>query len=167
MGRVALGNKGKVTVHPSHSRSLLWGPTGLLSMLDEGPPEVRLPDCHQALHFSEGLLGVTACRPQPQAFLLPLLLSTTKTIHLQLQWGCVTEVLVAPLCPTLCNPTDCSPPGSSVYGISQARILEWVAIPFSRGSSRPRDWTQLSCTAGRFFAVWTTREASCCVTDLP
>ena len=49
------------------------------------------------------------------------------------------EVLVAQLCPTLCDPMDDSPPGSPVYGISQARILEWVAIPFSRGSSLPRD----------------------------
>ena len=58
----------------------------------------------------------------------------------------------------LCNPTDCSPPGSSVHGILQARILAWVAIPFSRGSSQPRDWTQVSCIAGRFFTIWTTRE---------
>ena len=49
------------------------------------------------------------------------------------------EVLVTQLCPTLCNPVDCSPPGSSVHGISQARVLEWVAISFSRGSSQPRD----------------------------
>ena len=56
---------------------------------------------------------------------------------------------VAQSCPTLCDPTDCSPSGSSVHGISQARVLEWVAISFSRGSSPPRDWTQVSCTAGR------------------
>ena len=55
-------------------------------------------------------------------------------------------VLHAQLCPTLCDPMDCSPPGSSVHGILQARILEWVAIPFSRGSSQPRDQTQVSCT---------------------
>ena len=48
-------------------------------------------------------------------------------------------------------PLDCSPPGSSVHGILQARILEWVAIPFFRGSSRPRDQTQVSCIAGGFF----------------
>ena len=47
--------------------------------------------------------------------------------------------LVAQSCPTLCHPMDCSPPGFSVHGILQARILEWVAISFSRGSSRPRD----------------------------
>ena len=63
-------------------------------------------------------------------------------------------VLIAQLCPTLCDPKDCSLPGSSVHGILQARILEWVAIHFSRGSSQPRDWTWVSCIAGRFFTVW-------------
>ena len=62
-------------------------------------------------------------------------------------WGCkVKESEVA-----LCDPMDCSPPGSSVHGIFQARILEWVAISFSRGSSRPMDQTQISCIAGRRF----------------
>ena len=56
----------------------------------------------------------------------------------------VLKVLVAQLCPTLSDPIDCSPPGPSVLGILQARILEWVAIPFSRGSSRPRDQTHIS-----------------------
>ena len=63
------------------------------------------------------------------------------------------------LCLALCNPMDCSLPGSSIHGIVQARILEWVAIPFSRGSSWPRDRTWVSCTAGRFFTIWATREA--------
>ena len=49
------------------------------------------------------------------------------------------SVLSLQSCPTLCHPMDCSPPGSSVHGILQARILEWIAVPFSRGSSRPRD----------------------------
>ena len=62
-------------------------------------------------------------------------------------------------CLTLCNPMDCSPPGSSVQGILQARILEWVATPFSRGSSWPRDWTEVSGIAGRFFTIWATWEA--------
>ena len=60
-------------------------------------------------------------------------------------------VLVTQSCPTLCNPMDCSPPGSSVHEIFQARILEWVAISFSRESSQPRDQTWVSCTAGKFF----------------
>ena len=54
-------------------------------------------------------------------------------------------VLVAQSCLTVCDPMDCSPAGSSVHGIFQARILEWVAISSSRGSSWPRDWTQFSC----------------------
>ena len=53
---------------------------------------------------------------------------------------------------------DCSPPGSLVHGIFQAWILEWVAIPFSRGSSWPRDRTQVSCIVSRCFTVWATRE---------
>ena len=59
-------------------------------------------------------------------------------------------VSVAQSCLTLCNSMDCSPPGSSVHGILQARILEWVAIPFSRGSSWHRDRTWVSCIASRF-----------------
>ena len=62
-------------------------------------------------------------------------------------------------CPTLCNPMGCSPPGSPVHGILQAWILEWVAIPFSKSSSQPKDWTQDSCIAGGFLTAWTTREA--------
>ena len=53
----------------------------------------------------------------------------------------------------------CCLPGSCVHGILQARILEWVAIPLSRGSSQPRDWTWVSHIAGRFFTIWATREA--------
>ena len=62
-------------------------------------------------------------------------------------------------CLTLCNPMDCSPPGFSVHGILQARILEWVAIPFSRGSSRARERTSVSCSTGRFFTIQAIREA--------
>ena len=59
----------------------------------------------------------------------------------------------------LCNPMDCSLPGSSVHGVLQARILEWVTMSFSRGSSWPRDWTQVTRIAGRLFTVWATWEA--------
>ena len=62
-------------------------------------------------------------------------------------------------CPTLCYPLDCSPPGSSVHGILQPRILKWVAIPFSRGSSQPRERTQVPCIAGGFFTTSATWEA--------
>ena len=65
-------------------------------------------------------------------------------------------VLVAQLCLILCNPMDYSPPTSSVPGISRARILEWVAITFSRGSSQPKDQTWLSYITGRFFTISAT-----------
>ena len=67
-------------------------------------------------------------------------------------------MLFTQLCPTLCDPMDWSPPGSSVQGILQARILEWVAISFSRGSSQPRDWTWVSCIAGRFWATISSKD---------
>ena len=66
--------------------------------------------------------------------------------------------LVAQWCPTLCDPMDCSLPASAVHGILQARIVEWVAMPSFRGSSWPRDWTQVSHIAGRFFIVWAARK---------
>ena len=69
------------------------------------------------------------------------------------------KVFVAQQCPNLCDPMDYSLPSSSVHGILQAKILEWVAIPFSRESSQPADQTQVFCIAGRFFTIWTTWEA--------
>ena len=69
-------------------------------------------------------------------------------------------VLVAQLCLTLCDPMDCTPPASSIQKILWAKILEWVEIPFSRGSLWPRNWIWVFCIAGRFFTVWATRGAS-------
>ena len=66
----------------------------------------------------------------------------------------------------LCAPVDCSPPGSSVHGVLQARILEWVAISFSRGSCWPRDWTQVSCTAGGFTITELARKP-CVIVSCP
>ena len=68
------------------------------------------------------------------------------------------ESEVAQSCLTLCDPIDYSLPSSSVHGILQARIVEWVAFPFSRGSSWPRDWSRVYCIARRFFIVWVTRK---------
>ena len=68
-----------------------------------------------------------------------------------LKWS---EVKVAQWCLTLCNSMD-----YTVHGILQTRILEWIAFPFSRGSSQPMDQTQVSHIAGRFFTSWATREA--------
>ena len=73
-------------------------------------------------------------------------------------WKKVT-LLLAQSCLTLWDPMNCSSPGSSVHGISQARILEWIASPFSRRSYQPRDQSWVSCIAGRFFTIWATREA--------
>ena len=77
-------------------------------------------------------------------------------------WCCVRVcvcVLITQSCLTLWHPMDCSPPDSSVHGILQARILEWVAIPFSRRSSWPRNRTQVSCITGGFFTLWAIGEA--------
>ena len=71
------------------------------------------------------------------------------------KWQKWSEVKVAQSCPTLCGPMD-----YTVHGILQARILEWVAFPFSRGSPQPRDWTQVSHIVGGFFTSWAAREAN-------
>ena len=79
----------------------------------------------------------------------------TRFQHMNLGGG-VTHSVVSE---TLCNPTDCSSPGSSVHGILQAGILELIAMSSSRGSSQPRDWTCEPCITGRFFTIWAAREA--------
>ena len=79
--------------------------------------------------------------------------------NVPLKYSEKVKELVAQLYLTLCDPMDYIPPGSSVHGILQARILEWVAVPFSRISSQRRDQTWVSCIAGRFFTIWATREA--------
>ena len=81
----------------------------------------------------------------------------TKTLNLSSK-----TCSVAQLCPTLCDPMDCSPPGSSVLGIFQAKMLEWLAISYSRGSSRPKDGTCISCVSSigrQILYRWTTWEA--------
>ena len=89
----------------------------------------------------EVLFGRWAAR-EPVWFMLPL--------------RAVLWNLIAQSCLALCNRKDCSSPASSVNGVLQARILEWVAMPCSRGSSQPRDGIQVSRIAGRFFTVWAT-----------
>ena len=79
--------------------------------------------------------------------------------YLTLSWWCAYMCLLSL---QSCDPMDCSPPGSSVHEILQARIREWVARSLSRGSSPPRDWTLISCVSfitGGFFTWWATREA--------
>ena len=72
----------------------------------------------------------------------------------------VNYVKVTQSCPTLCDPMDSGSPGSSVHGILPARILDWVAISFSKGSSWLRDWTWVSHIVGRFFTIWTINYTS-------
>ena len=90
--------------------------------------------------------------------------SATFTVHSDLviknPFRCYQVLLlVAQSCPTPCDPMGWSPP-ASVHGILQARIPEWVVLPFSRGASQPRDGTLVSCIAGRFFTVWATGKSS-------
>ena len=82
--------------------------------------------------------------------------SLTKCLQWRSLWK--VKVLVAQSCPAPCNSMDCRPSGSSIHGILQARILEWVAISFSRGSSQPRDRTQVFCIGGGLFTVWAIKE---------
>ena len=92
-------------------------------------------------------LGVSRCEMLYVEYMKSQVLRYSTGNYIQ----CPVCVLVAQSCPTLCDPVDCSPPGSSVHEILQARILEWVAIPFYQGPSRPRDRTWVSCIAGGFF----------------
>ena len=72
----------------------------------------------------------------------------------------LVKVKVTQLCLTLCDPMDCSPSGFSVHGVLQTRTLEWVAFPFSRGFSRPRNRTWVFLIPGKFFTVWVTKDSS-------
>ena len=96
------------------------------------------------------------CIPTKMAKMEMMIKTLVKTgAAVTLTHGCL-DVKLLQSCPILCDPMDCSPPGSSVHGILQARILEWVAMSSSRGSSQPRDRTHLfcsSCTACKFFTA--------------
>ena len=115
------------------------------------PISPSLPRCF-LLKCVEGI-KTTSCFPCFPP--LPICLSALLGFF---HWSDPFLVFDTQLCLTLCGPMGCSPLNSSVHGILQARILEWVAIPFSRGSSQHRDWTQVSCIAGRFFTIWAARE---------
>ena len=111
----------------------------------------------------------TSCWVRP-LFLFPLFTQQTFTEGLSCvkNWARIMTInrniccscLVSKSCLPLYNPTAWGPPGSSVHGISQARMLEWVSLSFSRGSSWPKDWTRVSCTAGRFFTIRATAAAA-------
>ena len=99
--------------------------------------------CHALLQGIFPTQGLNPCLLHQQEGSLPLAPPRKPTVS----------------CLTLCDPMDCSLPGFSVHGIFQARVLEWGAISFSRGSSWPRDRTQVFCIAGKRFILWATREA--------
>ena len=96
--------------------------------------------------------------------LFPSLVTLRTETQANIEYSSVASLLfvclVAQSCPTLCDPRGCvACEGHPSVGILQARILEWVPIPSSRGSSQHRDWTQVFCIVGGFFTVWATREA--------
>ena len=117
--------------------------------------------------WSQHLLALnTICICSCACWMYPISTYNIRPTGLGLGWLCVLLYphgeciahschccLVVKLCLTPCDPTDSSPPGSSVHGISHAKILEWVAIAFSGGPSWPRGRTRVSCIAGRFFAT--------------
>ena len=105
---------------------------------------------HEGRHQCH-ILGVKAQRRTPGSWVVAPNLEIPCLDLLVIVKESESENYAARSCPTLCDPMDYSPPGSSIHGILQARILEWVAISFSRGSSWPRDWAQVSCIAGRRF----------------
>ena len=104
-----------------------------------------LPTCRR---FTNAVMRVVPQQPPPRPSIVESFRCTAQgfkgyTLHI------VKESEVAQSCATLCDPMDCSLPGSSIHGIFQARVLEWGAVSFSRGSSRLRNQTQVSCIAGR------------------
>ena len=123
--------------------------TGMGSSATEGP-KVKLGSvfkvCMWSLQvfYKNGMFGVENT----------LVVGTHPIYWFEKKW-----VLVVQTCLTFCDPMECSPPSSSVHGILQITILEWVAIPFSRESSWSRDQTQVSCFAGRSVTIWASREA--------
>ena len=120
--------------------------------------------CHfllQGIFHTQGIEPASSVSPALQAdsLLLTHPISSNSSFYLGhslfwitilYQFVCTVPCSVAQVCPTLYNPVNCSPPGSSAYGSFQARIMEWVAISYSSGSSQPRDQTGISCiTTGK------------------
>ena len=123
-----------------------------------GQSHIRGPEISPTMEQLSLRHNCWACTPQPES-LCP---ATERSRITQLR-PYISEV--AQSCPTLCDPTDCSLPGSSVHGISQTIVLEWIAISFSRrGSSQPRDRTSSSRIVDRRFTIWATREVLCSLT---
>ena len=126
----------------------------------QGGREVESVSCQFLKHFivlyhDEGI--------SPNCFLVNL---TQKPAIVTVLLECVCMCLVAQSYLILWDPMDCSPPGSSVHGISQARILEWIAISFSRGSSQPKDQVTVSCVSGIAGRFLEKRLAYCTLSEV-
>ena len=109
--------------------------------------------------YSDSCPSSQWCRPAISSCRLVFSLKVKSTVNQSHDYTHSTACAHAQLrqpCPARSDPTDCSPPGSSVHGTSQARILDWMVISFSRGSSQPRDRTHISCIVGRFLYHWAT-----------
>ena len=112
----------------------------------ENPPN-SFKNSEQCQQHTLRVIPVLLCsRSESSSKTLKVILPSSKTVHFPNTLLFISAHVCAQSCRTLCDPVDCSPPGSSVRGISQARTLEWVAISSSRGSSQPRDWTCIFCT---------------------
>ena len=125
----------------------------------DSPGKNTRVSCH---FLPQGIFPTQGSNPFPASPTLASRFFATEPPGKSLVCVCVCVcvcVLAAQSCLTLWDPMESSPPGSSIHGTLQARILEGVAIPFSRGSSWPRDWTWISCISVRFFTIWATREA--------
>ena len=166
-----------------NDKGLTWQALGRKTTL---PTPVLVPSkftvvpkgsCSQRLRHPGWACFLHMCIPNPEAFIpMSLYLKPQAKVfrclcqrpYQRAKWGTLKTfspqwfvVVVAQLLSLLwlfCNPMDCSPTGSPVHGISQARILEWVAPSFSRGSSQPRDWTHISCIGSWILYHWATRE---------
>ena len=155
------------SVSPSAAAKSLQSCPTLCDPIDGSPPGSPVPGIFQArilewvaISFSNAWKWKVKVKSLSRARLLAT--PWTGAYHLLRPGdfpGKSTGVLVPQSCPILWDTMDYSLPGSSLHGIFQARILEWVAIPFSRGFFWPRNWTWLSLIAGRFFTLWATMEA--------
>ena len=122
-------------------------------------PQIHSPPSTLLWALGSWLCRLHHCLPPASAWVWPMT-GTSGEQRSKIRWkNSEVKVLVAQLWLMLCDPTDYSLPGSSVCGILQARILEWVAFLFFRGSSLPIDQTQASCIADGFFTIWATKEA--------
>ena len=145
------------SVSPNHLTQLvlitLWSPTAGTMEHSPTPFFLYLPmESHKNCFWPR--IWLTSNWIRQKSYQIPI----HSEMPVQLKWIIfVCVCLVTQSCPTLFDPLDCSLLGSFVHGILQVRILEGAVIPFSRGSSQPRDRTQISYIAGRFFTKWATR----------